>query len=180
MGRRLDGIYQTVWFKGHVPKYAFILWMAYKKKMLTRQKLKRWGYVQDDTCVLCNGEVEDMNHLFFNCGFSKAVWTEALRRNGITRIVGGWDEECDLAIREGKGDNFIARIRKLVLFAAVYLIWQERNCRVFQHMGHDWLYVIRRIEEVIREATWFWREKRTYGNWVICREWGLNDCKVLS
>lgn len=41
-----------VWGKGHVPKLAFILWMAFKKKPLTKSRLKMWGHIQDDTCCL--------------------------------------------------------------------------------------------------------------------------------
>lgn len=53
-----------VWFKGHVPRFAFILWMVCKGKLLTGDKLKRWGCIQEDNCVLCDVGVEDIQHLF--------------------------------------------------------------------------------------------------------------------
>lgn len=49
--------------KGHVPRLAAIVWMAYKKKLLTRDKIRECAYIQDDQCVLCNEATEDVNHL---------------------------------------------------------------------------------------------------------------------
>lgn len=43
---------------GCVPKQSFILWMACKNKLLTREKLRRWGFIDDDSCVLCHNGVE--------------------------------------------------------------------------------------------------------------------------
>ena len=57
--------HKVIWFKGHVPRLAVILWMAYRKRMLTKEKLKRWGSIQDDQCVLCYAAMESQNHLFF-------------------------------------------------------------------------------------------------------------------
>lgn len=37
--------YKLVRSKGHVPKQAFILWMVCKGKLLTKAKLRNWGYV---------------------------------------------------------------------------------------------------------------------------------------
>lgn len=167
--------WNVVWFKGHVPRFAFILWMAFKKKLLSR--LKEWGCVNDDSCVLCNGSLENIEHLFFDCGYTKIIWEEILRRNGIQRCATNWSGECNLALMEGKGRGFEAHIRLLTLSAAVYYIWWERNSRIFKQEGHYCSFVMKQVEENI--TTWHWQGKRTCQNWMLCREWGLYDCIEL-
>lgn len=80
---------------------------------------------------------------------------------------------------EAKGDSFLGHIRSFSLAAAVYAICEERNGRIFKQKFHDWQGVLQRIEESIRKATLFWEGRRTFVHWTICKEWGLNECKML-
>lgn len=115
-----------------MPKQAFILWMACKGELLTKVELRNWGCIYDDSCILCGNGGEDEQHLFFQCKFTKKIWEEVKRRNGISRSNGSWVEELSNAIKEGEGDTFVARIRCLSWAAMVYFIWQERNARTFK------------------------------------------------
>ncbi|KAL3509711.1 hypothetical protein ACH5RR_029112 [Cinchona calisaya] len=71
-------LWNVVWFKYHVPRYAFVLWLLCKKRLMTRDRLKAWGVQTDSLCVCCMEE-ESMEHLFFECRCSARVW---LRING--------------------------------------------------------------------------------------------------
>ena len=62
-----------VWLKSHVPRMARILWMAFKCKMLTREKVKQWGCVGDDDCALYHRTVETRDRLFFYCDYAKNI-----------------------------------------------------------------------------------------------------------
>lgn len=44
--------FNVVWYKGNIPKQAFILWMVYKEKLLTRKKLKQWGCIAMLVCCV--------------------------------------------------------------------------------------------------------------------------------
>lgn len=55
----------------------------------------------------------------------------------------------------------------------------ERNFRIFQHVVHDGNYVLHKVEEVVREATWFWRVKRTDQNWKCVKNGVLMRIKFL-
>lgn len=171
--------YNVVWFKGFVPRLAVILWMAYRRKMLTKDKLLAWGSVQENRCVLCDKAIESINHLFFVCPFPNAIWKEVLRQNNVHREVGNWESESSTAIGETKGSDFVAKIRALSLAAAVYLIWKERNHRIFRQCRKSWQHTLSKVEELVREATWNWRSKRTYTNWLLCKEWDLKETVML-
>ena len=71
------------------------------------------------------------------------------------------------------------QIRALSLATTVYYIWMERNGRIFNQRSNTWQVVLQKIDDSLKEATWFWRAKRNYQNWSICREWGLSDCELL-
>lgn len=67
--------HKAVWFAGRIPKHAFITWIAARDRMVTRDRLIRWGLSVPSTCVLCTGREESRQHLFFYCVYSKQVWS---------------------------------------------------------------------------------------------------------
>lgn len=72
-----------IWFKGAVPRYSFIAWLAINNGLMTRDKLLEFGTVNTNTCVLCNGSLETVHHLFFECQFSRAIWDQVLSKSGL-------------------------------------------------------------------------------------------------
>lgn len=130
--------YSVVWFKGYVPRLATILWMNYKQRMLTRNKLKEWGCINDDRHVLCAGASENQNHLFFGCPYTNSIWKDVLRRNGMHREVNNWELESAKAIEKTKGGDFKGNLRALSLAATVYMVWKEWNYRIFRNTGQEW------------------------------------------
>lgn len=67
--------HKVVWFSHRVPKHAFITWIAARDRMVTRDKLIRWGLRVPASSVLCSSHEESRIHLFFDCTFSSQVWT---------------------------------------------------------------------------------------------------------
>lgn len=46
--------YKLVWGKEHIPKFSFILWLAWKKRLTTKDRMKSWDVpVEDTSCGLC-------------------------------------------------------------------------------------------------------------------------------
>ncbi|KAF8400042.1 hypothetical protein HHK36_015917 [Tetracentron sinense] len=66
--------HHITWSAGHIPRHAFILWMAIREALLTRDKLTRWGTVGNDICLLCNSASESHDHLFSQCPYAEFVW----------------------------------------------------------------------------------------------------------
>lgn len=78
-----------------------------------------WVY-QKENCVLCAAASKDISHLCFKCAYSKAIWEEAMRRNGIGRNATSWVEETVNVLRETTWDSFKAKVRKLTFAGDVY------------------------------------------------------------
>lgn len=68
--------HKMVWFKYHIPRRAFIAWLAFRTGLKTLKRMREWKVVQSDTCVLCWDATETKNHMFHECRFTRQVWRE--------------------------------------------------------------------------------------------------------
>lgn len=67
--------HKVIWFKEHIPRNSFIAWLALLRRLLKRDRLRRWGMNVPDQCVLCSSAQETHHHLFFECRFSSIIWS---------------------------------------------------------------------------------------------------------
>ncbi|XP_077232371.1 uncharacterized protein LOC143869366 [Tasmannia lanceolata] len=83
-------------------------------------------------CLLCNYGLESVNHLFFQCRYSKWIWQSLLGMLGHFRSPQPHllQEELWLA-NSFKGSGQSATLAFLAFEASIYRIWAERNQRVF-------------------------------------------------
>nr|GEZ20827.1 putative bifunctional polymyxin resistance protein, ArnA [Tanacetum cinerariifolium]GFA14339.1 putative bifunctional polymyxin resistance protein, ArnA [Tanacetum cinerariifolium] len=63
-----------MWLSQNIPKNAFILWLAFNKRLNTQDKVAVWNKVDLLKRPLCNSMKDDHDHLFFGCDFSIRVW----------------------------------------------------------------------------------------------------------
>lgn len=58
---------KVIWNRYNTPKNGFLMWLAVQGKLLTRDRLDKWGMmVEDDKCVVCGRAKETKDHLFFS------------------------------------------------------------------------------------------------------------------
>lgn len=120
--------HRAVWFAGRIPKHAFISWVAARNRMVTRDRLISWGLTVPASCVLCSVQGESRQYLFFDCTFSKRVWTHFLSRMSITA-----PQEFEAVLRwlvNPSRDKNVTLIVRLLHQAVIYLLWKERNKRI--------------------------------------------------
>ncbi|XP_019246313.1 PREDICTED: uncharacterized protein LOC109225961 [Nicotiana attenuata] len=115
-----------------VPKWNFIVYLAVHRRLMTKDRLRGMGYVEDVTCSLCNNEEETVDHLFFKCRYASKIWAIMLQWQGIHRQPMVWATELHWAEKHYKGRSTKAELYKLVLAGSIYYIWQERNNRIFK------------------------------------------------
>ncbi|XP_077223063.1 uncharacterized protein LOC143856684 [Tasmannia lanceolata] len=74
---------KTIWFKGHIPRDAFVAWKALHLKLTTKDHIILSNSTIDNNCLLCNSEAETFDHIFFQCSFSSwvgRIWMERIQR----------------------------------------------------------------------------------------------------
>ncbi|KAJ9536672.1 hypothetical protein OSB04_un000145 [Centaurea solstitialis] len=164
--RSLDGMHdiipwtKKVWFKGHIPKHAFCLWLAALNRLTTQDRIASWKDDPPDMrCSLCGTCMDSCSHLFFECNFSKQVWLIVKKKIHWHGAPNTWEN-----IMLGLSDSTLppsALLQKLGLEATVYFIWKERNKRLFTNERTPALQVAKEIIEVAQmRAAWKRRKTR--------------------
>ncbi|GAV81033.1 zf-RVT domain-containing protein, partial [Cephalotus follicularis] len=127
---------KIVWFKGAIPRHAFCLWLSFHNAHLTLDKLQNIGIVQGSRCSLGYGQHESMNHLFFECPFTKSVWSKVLEFNICPiKTTCNWDSTASWTLGRTKGRQFHRWMRRVGLAATIYHCWREKNNRIFKHVA---------------------------------------------
>nr|GEU57500.1 hypothetical protein [Tanacetum cinerariifolium] len=62
--------HKIIWFSQNIPEHSFILWMAVQNKLITQDKIKKWGSFDMMACPLCRKDMDSHHHLFFQCEYA--------------------------------------------------------------------------------------------------------------
>ena len=109
----------TIWFPQAIRRHAFIVWLTIQDRLVTQDKLLKWGLTNSNSCVFCRANVEDMNHLFFGCHFTAGIWLRILRLCWNTRIPRNWENEF-LWVIAAKGKSFCSITKRIAWGATIY------------------------------------------------------------
>ncbi|XP_021866924.1 uncharacterized protein [Spinacia oleracea] len=115
------------------PKATFIVWLALQNRLATKERLLKWNMQIDGGCVSCQTQVETLEHLFFECAFSKRVWSSVLSKIGVDRTIQTWQGEVDWAAKKSRGTKPRDKICNMAFVETVYNIWLQRNSKVFKN-----------------------------------------------
>lgn len=140
---------KLVWSASNMPRHAFIFWLAVHDRLRTKKKLHQWGIANSDSCVFCNAEREEVDHLFFECCFSKEIWRRVLRAVNVRREPFVWKREVSWFSRKACRKTLLANVRRAAMAASVYTIWRARNVSIFQQKSITADEVFGQIREII-------------------------------
>ena len=109
---------KLLWFPAHIPRVSVVLWLAFRNRLNTRDKMFRYGISQDPSCGLCQGGIETSDHLFFECPFSYRVWTLIRNKCCVSWADRTWNEWVDLCSKDLRGNRLGTYIRKLFFWVS--------------------------------------------------------------
>nr|XP_043639244.1 uncharacterized protein LOC122610314 [Erigeron canadensis] len=155
-----------VWHKFGIPKHAFMLLLVFKRRLKTQDMLRSWDLIhssQDEDIVwpLCELEPDSHNHLFFECSFSDQVWRGVLDEVNMVHSSSSWDSIIQQFLSSIKSKSFKMIAGRLILAAAVYMIWQERKSRLFKKQKKPAAQLVKEVIEVVRLKLLTFRYKRS-------------------
>ena len=120
----------VIWSSCTPPKYLFVLWLAIRGRLQTRDRLLFLNI--DRGCQLCGHDSELVHHLFFTCPFSLVVWREVRLWCGLQRQMTTLRSGIKWLRRCSRGTGFRARTQRLAFSCTVYYIWLARNRLIFE------------------------------------------------
>ncbi|XP_050219776.1 uncharacterized protein LOC126670147 [Mercurialis annua] len=129
--------WKVVWGPGNIPKQSFIAWLALKNRLRTKDKLMKWGCIDNDICVFCNRGPESINHLFFRCNITSGIFKSVMLACNINREIVNWRREWSWYSRRIRGKSLLAKVRRLAFVCTIYQIWRGRNKLVFDRIPVD-------------------------------------------
>ncbi|XP_058742496.1 uncharacterized protein LOC131614989 [Vicia villosa] len=110
------------------PRAKLSMWLCCHGRMATKERLYKFGLLQDTRYELCGHEVETLDHILFNCKYSTVIWTGICNWMHLTgRIINlNWIKTWT----HGKG--WRKRLFKVVAAETICAIWTQRNNYIFQ------------------------------------------------
>lgn len=120
--------HKAVWFKHATPKYSFMVWVASRDRLSTGSRMVQWSTSIDPSCVFCQDPMETVDHLFFECSYSKHIWEELAKGVLKDQYSSSWSDIKRIIVDERQEKMLLFTIRYLFQ-TAVHNIWRERNRR---------------------------------------------------
>ena len=102
----------------------------------------------DPRCAFCQQADETVGHLFFQCGFTSAVWARIRHwlnlHYGMTTLL----TSMKWLKREHRGASVLVKARTLAFVSTVYLLWKARNFVILEGEQVD-------VEELVAKIKTF-------------------------
>lgn len=125
--------WKQIW-RVRVPKKVLCFtWLVAREAVLTQDNLIRRGIQLQARCSLCGKDGESASHLFIHCPVTTQLWHFYLNLAGIS-----WTMPNNTTSLLSSWNNGGANIKqkkwwKVVLACIWWVIWKERNARVFEN-----------------------------------------------
>lgn len=113
------------------PKAKVTTWLLCHGRFPTKERLTRFGILQDKWCNLCNQKEETNSHLFFECPKLGDVWKVILKWIGIDVEPREWNKEKDWIMARCRGKGVTTMLLKIVVCETIHECWLLRNRIVF-------------------------------------------------
>ncbi|XP_017252984.1 uncharacterized protein LOC108223310 [Daucus carota subsp. sativus] len=132
---------EFVWNIFSVPRYAISAWLILQQRLLTKDRILRFGMIVDPTCVLCASDCESHSHIFSNCPYTHTVLSAC-----PVPVCTSWNDfTTGSYIRIG-----CPRITRFIA-AAWNAIWTERNNRIYRNVRRNPAELISLVRAQVRE-----------------------------
>ncbi|XP_073357956.1 uncharacterized protein [Aegilops tauschii subsp. strangulata] len=156
-----DPYWRLTWRPWAPLRAMFFLWLAMQDRCWTAERLARHGLPHEDTCALCDQELESMHHLLMACSFSRQVWHEVL---GWARMAVDLPSE-DTPFQTWWSsciDRSPAPVRKglssLIILTAWWL-WKHRNACIFDRATPS----LTLVSDTIKDEARLWEKAGAKG-----------------
>ncbi|KAJ0955627.1 putative reverse transcriptase zinc-binding domain-containing protein [Helianthus annuus] len=171
---------EIVWFAQCIPKHSFLMWLIMRNKLLTQDIILQWDISRRKNmnmlcCLLCYQNHDSHKHLFFECKYSTQVWNMVRVKAGMDNIGSKWEDivaRLQLNRHSKSVNDYVSR---LVVAASAYLIWQERNARIFKNQMRPPEKIYDLIIETVRYKIMGVKLKRNDRVRRLLGEWGIPD-----
>jgi hypothetical protein len=138
-----------VWHK-HVPtKVSLLVWRILRNCIPTKDNLVVRGVIPstDMSCAIGCDSIEWVTHLFLQCTLSVDLWTLVWNWLGISFVYAGELRHHFIQFTRMVGMPIYSHLYfRIIWFVTIWLLWNERNNRVFKNTGSSSFVLIEKVK----------------------------------
>ncbi|XP_038998621.1 uncharacterized protein LOC120123890 [Hibiscus syriacus] len=123
--------------------------MALLDRLPTKDRLLRMGLINESQCMFCDDPLETRDHLFLHCPIADYLWNSIFSLSGLHFITRSWESFLAWACYTWKGKSLLSVILKIALNALIYILWEERNKKLFQGRSRNAQELFRIIKDIV-------------------------------
>lgn len=165
--------WKLVWFTQSHPSHSFVLWLAIQERLLTQDKMLIWNPQADVKCPLCNSCPDSHSHLFFKCDYSLKIWSAMKMKLSSGSLPNDWKDIIEALVNLPNNDAIRSILRRIVVAAGIYYVWNERNKRLFENEKRTEEIVIGIILEYVKLKLMSLRVRDSVQVRKVAREWDI-------
>ena len=102
------------------------------QKLPVLSRIAKFTSSYQNTCSMCSREEEDLNHLFFQCSWSKDFW-KILHTWWPSSISYLSHQDFLHSLQRLRGAKTWKQITYAILMAGIYHIWATRNLKKYKN-----------------------------------------------
>ncbi|KAG7541866.1 Reverse transcriptase zinc-binding domain [Arabidopsis thaliana x Arabidopsis arenosa] len=156
-----------IWFKGSTPRHAFHMWISNLNRLPTMDRLSAWGLQVNTVCCLCSVGVENRDHLFLYCPFTRVLWDMIMHRLRLPLFMfDSW-----FSLMAWNRVNHVTSpptLRILITQALLYSVWKQRNNLIHNHVVLPPLSIFIDIDRQIKNSITARRKLKNFRNLMAC------------
>ncbi|KAI3827752.1 hypothetical protein L1987_01835 [Smallanthus sonchifolius] len=165
-----------VWFGQCIPRHSFHMWLVIKNKLKTQDRMGVWDAGSATNlnlmcCPLCRYDKDSRDHLFFQCPFASQVWNEVKDFAYMERVNASWKSIMASLEQYSRSKSAQNVVRKMVVAASTYFIWQERNNRLFSENKRSSSMIANVILHTVRLKLMSFKVGRNTKNPLMLEKW---------
>ena len=171
-----------MWHKQVPLKVSIVAWRLLKDRLPTRSNLHRRDIVpiEGDTCVSGCGHAETASHLFLHCDVFGSLWQHIRSWIGVSGVDPLTLTDHFLQFIHSTGSSkYRSSFLQLLCLLCVWLIWGERNNRIFNNVETP---ILQLLDKVKFHSLW-WLKAKTLrlcmalivGGRTLCGAWASTD-----
>jgi hypothetical protein len=160
-----EGVFSLIWKSPAPSKVVAFSWSLLLDRIPTRDNLAFRHILESDAsllCVLCGMWVETTTHLFLYCDVSSLIWRGILNWLEINFIT---PHNLFVQFECWNNEANSKRLKK-----GFWLIWKERNARIFMNQRKE----VEEIVDEIKAVSWVWTLSRLKIASFLFYEWTWN------
>ncbi|GJR30056.1 RNA-directed DNA polymerase, eukaryota, reverse transcriptase zinc-binding domain protein [Tanacetum coccineum] len=148
-------------------------------RLSTQERLMKWYPEKQLRCSLCGTCPDSLNHLFFECQYSNKIWSLMKKKSSSEALPDKWEDILATMTQLKHNRSIKSVLRRIIISACVYFIWNERNKRLFTNDKRDSNDLSTDLVNYIRLKLACLKIKRTNQIEEVCKTWKV-DLNVKS